>query len=687
MNTIDDNLAEDKKIPIDTLIRISPLTKGPLFQKRNDIRKNLVLAILSKYSLNDKFRIQVIIDALQSEFKCNFQEIEVVKICDDLVVEKFLSHVKADTYTIKKRFELPDFNEITESTWADFSKHLKENYPDYDLYIDRDTRNIFNSILFKLLSRVAVSSNLTGNQIDNLPLDEFYTLTSNIVRQSNISELLKEKFIKIFLKYVETNTSTFKQFIIDSYTGIINLDIILREHEIPDIDFVEQLEFLLVDTTFLVALMCKTEPAHPLAVAITKQSKKEEIPMYYCYQTKQEMNALIRGSEREMDGLGTAGRHRIIQSQFVKDYNRENISWPDYITTLTKWESLVSVAWGITPIQEKIQIKSDDLNKEVYDYVIRVLPILNNLRNIQRSRKDPDYIPKVRDDIQVQHDAYCLAAISGIRIIHQKEQGKICKYPWFLTYDNLLTALDATYYKKDEIGIVMQPRALLNYYLAFSKLGYKNSDLLDVGEAIIKYTIRVPDSQISIDEYIRLITPKLTLEHDDEAIIKEVILASPLYEQLKMALSFDRGEEADRIIYNIFTDEKFVELIVGERHTREKLARVGERLKTTEQELQKERAGREALEKVLVLDRTINIQIKLDIDIKIQQKIESVIKLMELENLFDQNIIPKPPQFTNKERLKEWLNDAKQILETSKAVTDGARAIIPLLAGIISSII
>ena len=126
---------------------------------------------------------------------------------------------------------------------------------------------------------------------------------------------------------------------------------------------------------------------------------------------------------------------------------------------------------------------------------------------------------------------------------------------------------------------------------------------------------------------------------------------------------------------------------MGERHTREKLARVGERLKTTEQELQKERAGREALEKVLVLDRTINIQIKLDIDIKIQQKIESVIKLMELENLFDQNIIPKPPQFTNKERLKEWLNDAKQILETSKAVTDGARAIIPLLAGIISSII
>ena len=33
MNTIDDNLAEDKKIPIDTLIRISPLTKGPLFQR------------------------------------------------------------------------------------------------------------------------------------------------------------------------------------------------------------------------------------------------------------------------------------------------------------------------------------------------------------------------------------------------------------------------------------------------------------------------------------------------------------------------------------------------------------------------------------------------------------------------------------------------------------------------------
>src|SRR5690606_36568303 len=105
------------------------------------------------------------------------------------------------------------------------------------------------------------------------------------------------------------------------YSSSINMKLILKEQDMPEIYLVDEVGFLLVDTSFLVALMCKTDPTHALAVAVTMQCGKRQVPLNYLAITKEELNRLIHGSKLEMSGLIVEGNSSVIRSQFVRDYN------------------------------------------------------------------------------------------------------------------------------------------------------------------------------------------------------------------------------------------------------------------------------------------------------------------------------------------------------------------------------
>jgi len=154
------------------------------------------------------------------------------------------------------------------------------------------------------------------------------------------------------------------------------MDLILREREMPSLNLIDNVGFLLVDTTFLVALMCKTDPTYLLALAVSNQSKKRSVPLFYTEETKHEMWSLISGSKSEMQGLVVGGDPKVIRSQFVNDFNRlKKEKWPEYYADLCNWEKIVEVFWNIQLFPYDCSI-----DEGTYNYVKVTLPLLDQLK-------------------------------------------------------------------------------------------------------------------------------------------------------------------------------------------------------------------------------------------------------------------------------------------------------------------
>ncbi len=335
---------EDDAPNTDILVRLSVLTKGPLLERRKDIRKSFVLASLSIYRPESEFELKNLSNNIKNITKCELNDEYLITILDILEIENIVQHIDGLKYKLKKKVDLPEFNSLTQLAWEEFLTFLKKQYKDYDPYIDKDARKVFDSVLLKLLTRFSLSSNIFPNQIESLPIDDFKLIIDELVGKSTISTNLYKKYTNIIYSFLGLKSPHLLKFIFDSYSKIINLDLVMREQEMPSIDFLENIKFLLLDTSILTALMCKTDPRHPLASAVAKQCVIANIPLYYISKTKQEMWRVINGSKHEMNSLYQSKKQGIIQSQFVSDFRRQNISWHDYITILESWEQIIITA-------------------------------------------------------------------------------------------------------------------------------------------------------------------------------------------------------------------------------------------------------------------------------------------------------------------------------------------------------
>jgi len=678
----------------DILVRLSTITKGPLLERRKEIRRSFVYAALSAYQIGSEFEVNDLSTNIKSITKCELGDENIISILNQLKDEGVVQHVGGLKYKIEKNVELPESQQITQPVWDEFLPFLKKQYTDYDRYIDKDARSVFDAVLFKLLTRFEISSRSLESQIESLPIDNFKLIIEEIVKKSSLSTNLSKKYTDIIYLFIVSKSPNLLKLIFKSYSGIINIDLLIREQEIPSIDFLDYIKFLIVDTPVLVALMCGTDPAHPLASAVAKQCERSKIPLYYAPDTKKEMWNFIAGSKHEMGGLSKSKTNRIIRSQFVSDFRKQNISWGDYIATLNSWELLVKSQWQIVPAPE--DFKLDDIDDDFYYYVKKNIHILDCARNEKRITSDPNYKPRYREDVQIEHDARCLGAISHIRGSLKVHDGKEPMGPWFLTFDNLVSTLDALYPRRSgDFGFVFQPRTLLNYLLVYSKMEFEEEDQEAVAEAIIKFTARTPDPKLTTEEYTRLITYKIGLGEDDVEVMKEIFLASPLLEELKNALELEHEGEADRVAYRIITDTPFVNGIIKERKTQEKLKRAAkairkkdEDLRETKEKLSMERAAREALERTAKQNIYITTNVVTNIDVNIQNQVDSLISLLDAQNAFKDGLLEKPSDvsISTKEKLKNWLETTRETIETSMTISDGVRALVPLISYLLGQV-
>lgn len=667
-----------KEYDSNLLIRVCTLTKGPLLSRRKEIRKAIVLAALSIYQPDSVFEMNELSINIKNITKCEIDDESIISILSQLSDEKILTHIHELKYKLNDKVEITDITELLSPAWNEFLSFLEKQYPAYDPYFDRDARELFDWCILKVLTRfIDATSQSIDNQLELLPIDDFKSIIEKKLGLFSLSKQLSKKYPTIMYSYLTSKPSVLLKTLFDCYSGIINVNLVLREQEIPKLNF-DNIKFLVVDTSFLVGLLCKTDPIYPLSVAVANRCVNLNIPLYYTSQTKNEMMSFIDGSVKEMDGLiNRSGKVNVVRSQFVADFRRQTIRWSDYITIISSWTQILEKQYGIVVLPEELE--RTGIDDDVAQYIKKTLPIVDNLRKEDRMKSDPNYKPRYREETQITHDAYCVGLISNLRKKYVDESKKIGG-PWFLTFDNLLTITNAAYSASSRnLGFTILPRTLLNYLLIYSKILFDEKDKEEMAEAIIKFTVRTPDPKLTVDEYSRLVTYKFGLDQTDIEVVKEILFASPLREELKTALERDRGDIADDVAYRIFSDTHFVESVIGERKTGEKLRNVADKLKETEKKLVEERAARETLERSGIPNVSVITQVNTNIELDIKTEVSSLIQLLEGENAFKDNLLEKPSDISTKEKMKNWLENIKETIETSTSIGNNIKSFLPLI--------
>jgi len=497
----ENNLAEEIiGDDINILIRSISLTRGKFLERRREIRKTLVIAALDQFKVEDIFEIADISKHIEKVGKCKIDSNEIITVLSDYQSEGIIEHIEGYKYKIRKKIDLPGFEILSEPVWKEFSVILKTKNPNYDPYIHKNARVIFDNILMKILTRYALSRPLE-NEIDYIPIDDIQSVIDKEIADNSIEKSFGKKYSDILLEYFSSNEKKLLECIVNCYFWFIDLNLLSYERDLKSIDFCKELNFLLIDTNFIVTILCQTDSRYPLSAALIDFCKTSQIKVYYTDITKEEVWNLINASKSAMK-LNPFQQYNI-DNQFIDDYrnlNRLNgLHYSEYIVFLNNWADFLTSKYNIQLLPA---IYSRNRDEKDFDYIKNTLPMLYDVQLKERIRRDVDYKLRKRSEATYSHDAHCISLISHIKKSLKTYDlfGKLG--PWFLTYDSLLSDLNNHCFRKyDEFGYVIQPRIILNYFLAFKKIDYNEKDIESIANALLKYTVRNPRHSFSISEY------------------------------------------------------------------------------------------------------------------------------------------------------------------------------------------
>jgi len=663
---------------IKTLLQSISLTKGKLLERRRDIKKSLVILALDQLSENSPFTIDNIIEKIAEIGKCVISKEDIVTILDDCITKGTISHSEEYTYKLNKKIELPGIELLTESVWCEFSARLKTKWPKYDPFLHKKSRTVFDSILVKILTRYALSKPL-DDEIDYIPIEDIKSVIQTEININSIDGEFAKKLFEISLDYFTSDEKELLKCIINCYLWFIDLNLLSYQKKIQSINFCDEINFVLLDTNFIVTLLCKTDVKHPLSRSLIEFCKNSKVPVYYSELTKGEVWNLINTSKNEMK----LNPYRLVKNdnQFIDDYRYLNttrgIHYSEYIIVLNKWIEFLEAKYQIKPLPSQFSQGNDNID---FEYTKNTLPMLYDVQSKERARRSVDYRVRKRSEGSYSHDAYCISLISFLKknpqiFLTKKELG-----PWFLSYDSLVSDLNNHYFRKNnDFGYVIQPRILLNYFLAFSKIQYDEKNIETLAKALLRYTVRNPKNQISLDEYSKELSVKIGSDEDNADILKELLVKMPLFHEMENALQFGNVVEADHIFCDFIAHPAlgkiFEEMVNNKKSESEKDLRIKElakKVREKETELIKEKSAREALERNSGMKINIIIPTIIGLDPAVSSKItELIVKLNEI-NAFNSESIPKPPQELNASNVRLWVERIKTAIQTTSVIADTA---------------
>lgn len=649
----------DEKMNEEIITRLLILTDTNVIQIKSEICKSFFLAALTDYNVGDKILLKEIITKIKSSTKCEIDPGDAMVVIEKLTDEKILSHINGLEYKLEKKIPIQNFSTQVSPIWDEFNTFLKENMYDYDIYLDREARPTFENILLQLLIHVASTSENLEIQEESLQEIDMEKIVENIVSKSKLLPDSAKRFPRFIIQYLRSNSPQLQELVYNSYHSTVCMSIMFQAKSLPHINIIENIRYLVLDTSFLVPLFCQTDSRHPLVLAIVEDCKKRNIPLYYLPKTKEEMWRLIDGSNHEMSGLSSSKKAGpVMKNQFVEDFIYQNginefSNWDEYYEFLTEWESLLK-KMTVQELPNKIKC---EINETTKSYISDTISIFGGERS----------------DSQIAHDAYCIGFVDRARENLYGENSRETFGPWFITFDNLLAKADASYqkhYRKN--GLVLQPRSLLNYFIVYTGVQFDTKDKQMVSEAILKYSMTATQKTLTIDEYSKLVVNKIGLSRRDISTVKKIILNHPLKEQIKEALKSNRGDLADGSFMDIISNEHYIERVLKFNDQKERI-----------KELAKASAEKDAKIQELTIKNETLREIMLPLDHKTQQKLNALLTILQSEDIFEKGIISRPPKSSNLQKIKEWLRESKEAIETTKTVSEVVTATLPIIKSIL----
>lgn len=267
----------------------------------------------------------------------------------------------------------------------------------------------------------------------------------------------------------------------------------------------------------------------------------------------------------------------VVRSQFVDDFLKSGLDWADYAHALENWPETLRVLWGVEAYDYAV-----DPQKEAYTFARSIIPEMNRLREQDRARREKDYLTRDRRSPAVEHDARVLAQIITLR----SEPGSPHPGPFFLTFDNVVAAASEALRNQFgwDVGPAIQPRSWLNYLLAFTPAQIDASRRREVAKALIGLASWPTRGPLTVQEYAKLVAPKVGLKDTDADVLVAAFTKSPLLPELEKALEAGEGSRADHVTEQIIGDRPYIETIAGSKRQKEVITALRARLDLVEAE-------------------------------------------------------------------------------------------------------
>lgn len=649
-----------------------------------------MIAALTECNINEQYDLSTIKQMINSVCKCSLKEEDIITIFSELESGGEVEHVNRFVYKLVKRQSIPDFQTLSEPVWKEFSSYLKNEIPKFDPFIHKDAKTIFNSVLLKVLSGFTISKPLE-TQMESVQLIDIDRIIKEELNKVYFPDDFGYKFPKIIVAYFNSKSPQILEFVFTCYYGLINIDLVTREQEMPNIDFGNEINCLIVDSNFIISLLCTTDSTHPLSAALVGNCIKSNIPLYYMPCTKEEVNSLIKAVNIDMSGF-TSKKRSLKDNQLIMDHIKLNISWREYSIYLDSWEQILESKFAIKMI-DKIQERC--YNPELIADIKNRLKLADDFRCEERLRHDSKYCHRFRLEDNYNHDAVCIGCI--IEFKNQAEISEKKRGPWFLTYDSLLSFVNISHNYFDNFGHVISPRMLINYILAYSKIEYTEEDKEEMAIAILKYSLKQKSDFLTLDEYSRLVAEKLNLPLANAELIKEIFINSAFNDELEKSLNQENSEDPDTIAFKILTSPTISELvgkIAETTHEKEAKAAQIRKLGETVQELKSKLCEQDAYIKGLEQKDPVNLTVNVNQNISnnitfaenVPQYIKSLIDLLESQNAFEEGIIEKPPKHFDIGAANKWLSGVKTALENVQGIKEGVLTLLPFITSTLASL-
>lgn len=648
--------------------KATPLVERKLADQRSENKKGIVKSILSLNDCPNTITPKNISRLTKKKYNIDLDQTEssvnTTAILELLVQDGTLKKNDDGTYDIINKPEAGDFDELLKPVWDEFSERIKSSHPDIDIHFANKTiKKCFEDFLEIYLEQLLDSS----EELSEFSTDELYSIDLGRIINNSIGSrsLEHEEIYKSEIKkYFEDPGDELLKLVNKYYMTVINIDLLSKEESLDFDEMPGGSKILILDTNVLVALLCEKDRSHSLASAVCERSKEVGFKLVYTPDTRDELRRLIRGSKYEMDGFHSGPENiDAIRSQFVRNYyQRDDIGWEDYLSEISDWPRLLKLNWGISELDGV-----EETNKEVYDFAY------DTLRQLERiSEEDMDRA----NQNKIEHDARIISIAGAMR---DDVDDNFKHGPYIITnHNNISTCGEIGKRKFWDERIVIQLRTWLNYLSTFTPSDISKSNENELAKAIIDVS-KGPE-KLDIENYPRIVAPKVGLEEKDEDVLADYFVNHPLSTKMEKALEDDRGDEAERLAKEMLEDEDRLDRFIEIRDNDEKVDELRSSLSEVREKWEIEREKREQLEEVV--EKQKRIQVNLNVSATASASAESDIENFnnELNNFielldsrlpegYEQSDLPEPPDDeAGMDEIASWLRDLKISIAASGSV-------------------